>query len=156
MELPPGGPPPELPPLTPYEETAAQYSLTGVSTDRHAVELFREMLDELRAVPCGRVAALPRNLVARVGALVVCEQAPPTAKGHVFLTLEDETGLANAVLRPQVYSRFRQVLQANQMVLVEGVIQREDRVTNLIVRKVFPLQQASLVEVGGSKRPHRR
>jgi error-prone DNA polymerase len=152
----PVGPPPALPALTPYEETAAEYSLTGVSTGSHAVELFRKLLDETGAVTCGRLVALPRNLVVRVGGLVVCEQAPPTARGYVFLTLEDETGLANAVVRPQVYSRFRRTLQTSQIVLVEGVIQRESSVTNLIVRKVSPLNHGTLLETLSSKRPHRR
>jgi len=149
-------PPPDLPEPTLYERTAAEYSLQGISPEHHAVELFRGMLDEVHAVPCGRVARLPRSLVVRVGGLVVCEQAPPTAKGHVFLTLEDETGLANVILRPQVYQRFRRVLQANQIVLIEGAIQRQDRVTSLMGRKVFSLPEAALLIVGSSKRPHRR
>jgi len=142
--------------MTPYEETAAQYSLMGLSTGRHAVELFRDLLEEAGAVTCDAVSTLPRNLVVRMGGLVVCEQAPPTAKGHVFLTLEDETGLANVILRPGVYPRFRQVLQANQIVLVEGLIQRQDGITNLMARKIFPLSQAAVLAAESSKRPHRR
>ena len=128
----------------------------GVSPEHHAVELFRGLLDEVDAVPCGRVTQLPRNLVVRVGGLVVCEQAPPTAKGHVFLTLEDETGLANIILRPHTYQRFRRVLQTNQIVLIEGVLQRQDQVTSLMGRKISSLPEAALLGTGGSKRPHRR
>ncbi|HZK67518.1 MAG TPA: DNA polymerase III subunit alpha, partial [Chloroflexota bacterium] len=149
-------PAPELPAMTPYEETAAQYSLMGLSTGRHAVELFRDLLEEAGAVTCDAVSTLPRNLVVRMGGLVVCEQAPPTAKGHVFLTLEDETGLANVILRPGMYPRFRQVLQANQIVLVEGLIQRQDGITNLMARKISPLSQAAVLAAESSKRPHRR
>ncbi|MCL4370661.1 MAG: hypothetical protein M1380_07105, partial [Chloroflexi bacterium] len=149
-------PPPALPGLTPYEETAAEYSLLGMSPGRHAVELFRDYLEENRVVPCDRLAELPRNLVVRVGGLVVCEQAPPTAKGHVFITLEDETGLANVILRPAVYQRFRKVLQADQMVVIEGVINRQDGITNLMGRKILSLHQEALLAVGRAKRPHRR
>jgi error-prone DNA polymerase len=156
QSLTPASPPPPLPPTTLYEETAAEYSLLGMSPGHHAVELFRGYLEETRAFPCGRLAGLPRNLVARIGGLVVCEQAPPTAKGHVFLTLEDETGLANVILRPQVYKQYRQVLQADQMVVVEGVINRQDGITNLMGRKIFSLHQEALVETGRTKRPHRR
>ncbi|MCL4534934.1 MAG: DNA polymerase III subunit alpha [Bacteroidetes bacterium] len=148
--------PPVLPTLTPYEETAAEYSLLGMSPERHAVELFRDHLEENRAVPCDRLADLPSNLVVRVGGLVVCEQAPPTAKGHVFLTLEDETGLANVILRPMVYQHFRKVLQADQMVVVEGVINRQDGITNLMGRKILSLHQEVLLKDSRIKRPHRR
>ncbi|HEX9016331.1 MAG TPA: hypothetical protein VF960_10105, partial [Chloroflexota bacterium] len=151
----PPSPAPALPPVTPYEETAAEYSLQQVATKRHAVELFRAHLSASRAVPCGRLPELPRNLVVRVGGLVVCEQAPPTAKGHVFLTLEDETGLANVILRPWVYAHFRRVLQADQMVVIEGVINRQDGTTNLMAKKVTSLHQEALV-AGSAKRPHRR
>jgi error-prone DNA polymerase len=149
-------PPPPLPPLTPYEETAAEYSLLGLSPGRHAVELFRDFLEERNAVPCGRLGKLPRNLIVQVGGLVVCEQAPPTAKGHVFLTLEDETGLANVILRPGVYQRFRRVLHTNQIVLVEGLLMQQDSITNLMARKVLSLPEAALLGTGNSKRPHRR
>jgi len=94
--------------------------------------------------------------VVRIGGLVVCEQAPPTAKGHVFLTLEDETGLANVILRPQVYQSYRLVLQTDQMVVVEGVINRQDGITNLMGRKILSLHQQALVAGSGTKRPHRR
>ncbi|MHB1159175.1 MAG: DNA polymerase III subunit alpha [Chloroflexota bacterium] len=149
-------PAPSLPALTLYEETAAEYSLLGMSPGHHAVELFRRFLEEVGAVPCGRVSQLPRNLVVRVGGLVVCEQAPPTAKGHVFLTLEDETGLANVILRPQLYQRFRRVLQTNQIVVIEGLLQRQDRVTSLMGRKVSSLPDTALLAAGDAKRPHRR
>lgn len=107
-------------------------------------------------IPCGRLAKLPQNLVVLVGGLVVTEQAPPTAKGHVFLTLEDETGLANVILRPGVYRRFRGVLQTDQMVLIEGVLKRQDRVTNLMARRIMSLHQEALVAGSCTKRPHRR
>ncbi|MGE5617956.1 MAG: DNA polymerase III subunit alpha [Sphingomonadaceae bacterium] len=149
-------PPPALPALTRYEETAAEYSLLGMSPGRHAVELFRSLLEDVGAVTCDRVGQLPKNLVVRVGGLVVCEQAPPTASGHVFLTLEDETGLANVILRPQVYQRFRRVLQTNQIVVIEGLLQRQDRVTSLMGRKVSSLPETALLATGGAKRPHRR
>jgi len=148
-------PAPDLPALSLFEETAAEYSLLGLSPGHHAVELFRDVLEEAGAVLCDQLGGLPRNLVVKVGGLVVCEQAPPTAKGHVFLTLEDETGLANIVLRPQVYQRFRRVLHTDQMVLVEGLLQREDGVTNLMARKVSSLHQVAL-DAAAAKRPHRR
>ena len=149
-------PPPDLPAPTLYEATAAEYSLLGMSPGHHAVELFRGFLEDIGTVPCGRMAQLPKNLVIRVGGLVVCEQAPPTAKGHVFLTLEDETGLANVILRPQVYQRFRRVLQSNQIVLIEGVLQKQDRVTSLMGRKISSLPETAMTTAGNSKRPHRR
>jgi error-prone DNA polymerase len=149
-------PAPPLPALTPYEETATEYSLLGMSPRRHAVELFRDFLEERNAVPCGRLGKLPRNLIVQVGGLVVCEQAPPTAKGHVFLTLEDETGLANVILRPAVYQRFRRVLHTNQIVLVEGLLMQQDGITNLVARRILSLPEATLLGTGNAKRPHRR
>jgi len=152
----PSAPAPDLPAPSLFETTAAEYSIQGLSPDRHAVELFRGLLEDARAVPCGRMKELPRNLVVRVGGLVVCEQAPPTAKGHVFLTLEDETGLANVILRPQVYQRFRSVLQGSQMLLIEGVLRRDSGITNLMARKVLPITAAATLAAYATKRPHRR
>ena len=69
--------------------------------------------------------------------MVVVRQAPPTAKGHLFVTLEDETGLANLILRPDLYERERATLRRATVLLVQGVVQRDKTATSLLVQRVI-------------------
>jgi error-prone DNA polymerase len=75
----------------------------------------------------------------RIGGLTVCLQMPPTAKGFAFLTLEDEEGLTNVVLRPDVYKAYRQIVRLEPLIMVEGTVQKEEEITNLIARKISSL-----------------
>jgi len=74
-----------------------------------------------------------------VAGLVVVRQRPPSAKGHVFITLEDEEGLINLVVRPAVYERCRDVLRDNPLLLVEGQLSREGGAMNVLVYQAVPL-----------------
>jgi error-prone DNA polymerase len=76
----------------------------------------------------------------QVAGLVVCRQQPGTAKGFVFLVLEDESGLANVVVKPAVYARYRALVRAEPFVIVSGHLQRRDGVTNLIAEAFRPLR----------------
>jgi error-prone DNA polymerase len=74
-----------------------------------------------------------------VAGCVVCRQKPLTAKGHVFITLEDETGLVNAILRPGVYDRFRQTARREPHIVIEGRLQKRDGVINIIAETLEPI-----------------
>jgi error-prone DNA polymerase len=71
---------------------------------------------------------------------VVVHQAPPTAKGHHFITLEDEEGLIDVIVRPQVYSRYRGVLHKARLLLVEGTVQSRNGVTNLLAQRAAAIE----------------
>ena len=75
----------------------------------------------------------------RVAGLIVVRQRPSTAKGILFMSLEDESGLLDLVVKPPVYERLRPVLRGEPLVLVEGVVQRAGRVASLLVADVQPL-----------------
>ena len=75
----------------------------------------------------------------RVAGLVVVRQRPPSAKGHVFLTLEDEEGLINLIVRPGTYERYRSALRNAPLLLVEGCLQREGEASSVLVYEAVPL-----------------
>ena len=77
--------------------------------------------------PRTRLPAMPNNLVCKIGGLVITRQRPGTAKGFVFLTIEDETGLVNVIVRPDVYERYRRTIRAFTVLIVEGMLQKEIR-----------------------------
>src|SRR5581483_8738256 len=94
----------------------------------------RTQLDALRVIPAARLAEMPNNLVCRVGGLVITRQKPGTAKGFVFLTLEDETGLVNVIVRPDVYERYRRTIRSAAMLVIEGKLQKEAGCIDVIAR----------------------
>lgn len=124
-------------PLEPREESAFDLWSTGLTPNRQAVEHFRPQLDAIRVVSADRLAAIPNNAICRVGGLVITRQRPGTAKGFVFLTLEDETGLVNVIVRPDVYEKFRRVIRTSNTLLIEGKIQKEHGVIDVLARAVW-------------------
>jgi len=77
--------------------------------------------------------------LVRVAGLLVVHQSPPTAKRFHFLTLEDEDGMINVIVRPSVYSQYRHVIHGAQLLLAEGRVQREGEVVNILAERVLPL-----------------
>jgi len=86
--------------------------------------------------------SLEDGQAVRVAGLVVCRQAPPTAKGHVFLTIEDETGLFNVIVRPDVYEKQRRLVRSQPLLLVEGLLQKQDDALSLLAQRFHPLSKA--------------
>ena len=132
--------------LTLKAETTFDLWSTGVTTKAQAVAHFRPQLDAHRVIPAQRLAEMPNHLVCRVGGLVITRQRPGTAKGFVFLTLEDETGLVNVIVRPDVYERYRRVIRLSNMLVIEGVLQREQGVTDLLARAAWPFDGEGVVD----------
>jgi error-prone DNA polymerase len=133
--------PVDLPDLDRLGRLLWEYEILGLAPDEHVMSLYR---DKLRA---GGVSS-SRDLVSkrpgekvRVAGQVVVRQRPPTAKGHVFVTLEDEEGLVNLIVRPVVYERYRDVLRNAPLLLVEGVLQPEVQGSVLVYQaaKLFGL-----------------
>jgi error-prone DNA polymerase len=135
---------PALPPITESERIGDAYAVVGLDGRRQVVELFRGALDRLGAVSNSALADRRPGQV-RLGGLVVTRQHPMTARGTVFLALEDETGMVNVTLWPDIWMQFRGVVRRNALLLVDGHLQREGNVVNVIAREV-----KSLVEVAGT------
>ena len=87
------------------------------------------------------VMSLFADTRVRTAGYVVCRQAPRTAKGHVFLTLEDEEGLVNVILRPRVYQKYRYVARREPLIVVEGMLQKKDGIVNIVAERLSPLRQ---------------
>jgi len=142
---------PTLPALTESERIGDAYAVLGLDGRRQVVELFRPALDRLGAVRNGDLAARRPGPV-RLGGLVVTRQHPMTARGTVFLALEDETGMVNVTLWPTAWERLRGVVRRHALLLVDGDLQREADVVNVVAREVRPLVEAAN-EFGGPVGP---
>jgi DNA polymerase III alpha subunit len=142
---------PPLPEITESERIGDAYAVLGVDARRQVVGLFRPALDRLGAMTNAALADRRPGQV-RVGGLVVTRQHPMTAKGTVFLALEDETGMVNVTLWPTVWERLRGVVRRHALLLVDGDLQREGHVVNLIAREVRPLPEVA-ADAGGPDRP---
>ena len=142
---------PALPPLTESERIGDAYAVIGLDARRQVVELFRGALDRLGAVTNGALSDRRPGPV-RIGGLVVTRQHPMTAKGTVFLALEDETGMVNVTLWPDTWARLRSVVRRHALLLVDGELQREGSVVNVVAHHVQALPEVAAA-AGGPDRP---
>ena len=128
--------PAELPDLTEREAMTWDYELLGLSPGDHPMRLLRPRFEAEGVLCADQLAAQPPGKLVRAAGLVIVRQAPPTAKGHLFITLEDETGLINLVIRPDLYARERAVLHRSPVLRVQGIVQREGKTVSLLVQQV--------------------
>ncbi len=133
---------PTLPGLTESERIGDAYAVVGLDARRQVVSLYRPALERLGAVP-NAVLDERKPGPVRLGGLVVTRQHPMTAKGTVFLALEDETGMVNVTLWPDTWARLRGVVRRHALLLVDGDLQRESSVVNVVARDIRPLVEAA-------------
>ena len=150
LRLPPTEAPP-LPELTESERIGDAYAVIGLDARRQVVTLFRPALDRLGAVTNASLSER-RSGPIRIGGLVVTRQHPMTAKGTVFLALEDETGMVNVTLWPDTWARLRSVVRRHALLLVDGDLQREGDVVNVVARQIRPLPEVA-APAGGPDQP---
>ena len=143
----PATPVPQLPAITETERLGDAYAVVGMDARRQVVGLFREALVKLGAQPSSALAVRPPGRI-RLGGLVVTRQHPMTARGTVFLALEDETGMVNVTLWPDRWMRFRGVVRRHALLLVDGQLQREGNVVNVVADDVRSLVEEAR-RVGG-------
>ncbi len=122
---------PELPTPAEGEDIVADYASLGLTLGRHPLALIRDRLARLQAGTAADFAGLDHDQPARVAGIVTMRQRPGTAKGVMFLTLEDETGQVNVIVWPQLVTRFRRQALAARLLLVSGVMQRSGEVRHL-------------------------
>ncbi len=121
-------PPVALPPLRPTEQLLLDYGTKGLSVGDHPLRHLRAALSRRGVVRAVELPTLERGAVVAVAGLVTCRQQPHTAKGVVFITLEDETGLVNLVLYRAVHERFRSVARHATLLFARGELERDERV----------------------------
>jgi error-prone DNA polymerase len=122
--------------MTEAERIVADYAGSGLTIGRHPMALRREELAMRGVVRASDLRTLRPGRRVRVAGMVITRQRPGTAKGFVFLTLEDETGVANIIVRPDLFVRDRLVIVEEQFLVVDGVLQNEDGVTSVRAEQV--------------------
>jgi error-prone DNA polymerase len=124
-----------LPALPELRHVVQDYGAIGLSLRPHPVHFLRPFLDSRRAIKAAELAdekRFPSGRGVTVGGLCLVRQRPGTSKGIVFMTIEDETGVANLVVRPQVYDRFRAVVRGAGSLLVRGRVDRAGEVVHVV------------------------
>jgi error-prone DNA polymerase len=130
-------------PLGEAEQVAEDYRTTGLSLSQHPLALMRPFLDRRRVLTAARLQEAPARARVRIAGLVICRQRPPTAKGVAFLSLEDETGISNLVVPPEIFERDRGVLLASAFLYAEGRVERTSNVVNVQVFRATTLRLPS-------------
>lgn len=130
---------PQLPGMTELETVGADLWATGISIGKHPTEFVREELTRQGVVCAADLRVLPDRSVVEVAGVVTHRQQPATAKGTVFLNLEDETGLVNVICTKGVWSRFRIVARSSPALRVRGVLERHQGVINLVAGRITRL-----------------
>jgi error-prone DNA polymerase len=134
---------PVLPDLAPLEEVAADMWATGLTVGTGAVELARPRLDALGVIPAGRLPGAETDGRVLVGGVVTHRQHPESAKGTVFLNLEDETGMVNVICSPGAWLRWRDSARRSPALLVRGRLERVDGVVSVVAEKISRLDLGS-------------
>ena len=126
-------------PLMPLpEQVVADYQTIRLSLKGHPMEFLRAMFSREGVVACEAVAHRNQNRRVRCAGVVLVRQRPGSAKGVVFMTLEDETGIANIVVWPKVMEQFRKEVMGARLILIEGYIQSSpEQVTHLVAQRLF-------------------
>ena len=127
-----------------------EYDEMGFTTTCHPVQLARENLCARGVFSTSTLLQFENGTKVKVAGEAVVKQKPPTAKGIVFLSLEDEEGIVNTVLMPQIFKKYRRLVLDKTFLLVEGTIERRYGAINVMVDKVLPLE---IIEV--KRRPRR-
>ncbi len=142
---------PDLPPPTELERLGDAYAILSLDARRQVIELFRPALDSLGVLTAGALADAKPGRV-RIGGLVVTRQHPMTARGTVFLALEDETGMVNVTMWPDTWARYRRTVRRHALLYVEGRLERASDVVNVIADRVESLAEVAR-PAGGPTQP---
>jgi len=130
-----------LPSMALSEHVVEDYVATGLSLKEHPVTFFRDRLKALGAISNAdhRKENLPQNLHITVAGLVLMRQMPGPAKGIVFMTIEDETDIANVIVWPQIFAKNRRIVMTARFLAVRGRLQREGLVVHVIAESFIDL-----------------
>ena len=126
--------------MTDEERLVADFRGTGMTIGPHPMAYHRAHMDELGVHQAIRLRQFPSGHKVRIAGGVIARQRPGTAKGFVFLSLEDETGVSNAIVTPDLFQQNRLLLSAEQFLLIEGTLQNQDGVISVKASAVSPIQ----------------
>jgi len=134
--------------LSPWEKTGLDYVVLGLTTGPHITTYYREIWQSLGVVASKDLDDLEDGQRVRVAGLVIVRQEPSTAKGHIFISLEDEFGHINVIVRPQVVKRYHKIVRREPFPIIEGRVVVDGRVRNVLAERflnqvrVAPLAQS--------------
>ena len=128
-----------LPAMTPGRVVVEDYASVGLTLRAHPVSFLRAELEASRHVRCEELAGFPDGRKMLVAGIVLVRQKPGSAKGVMFITLEDETGIANIVVWPTLFERRRALVLSAGMMGVRGRVQSESGVTHVIAEELFDM-----------------
>jgi len=131
--------PSPLQPMNHEERLVADFHGTGLTVGPHPVAYRREWLTAMGIRRASELRDLPSGKRLRIGGCVITRQRPGTAKGFVFISLEDETGVANAIITPDLFHRNRLLLASERFLAIEGILQNQDNVISVRAERVQPL-----------------
>jgi error-prone DNA polymerase len=139
-ELPESDLPSPLQPMNFEERLVADFHGTGMTTGPHPMAYRREEMQAMGVRRAIELSSAPNGKRLRVAGNVIARQRPGTAKGFVFLSLEDETGVANAIVHPDLFQKNRIALISEKFLMVEGILQNQDNVISVKAERVTPLR----------------
>jgi error-prone DNA polymerase len=128
-----------LRPMNVNERLVADSSGTGMTIGRHPMAHRREEMERLNVVPASALSLIANGRMVRVAGNVIVRQRPGTAKGILFLSLEDETGISNVIVMPDIFEEQRMNILGNAWLLTEGKMQNVDGVMHVRATKIIPL-----------------
>jgi error-prone DNA polymerase len=135
-----------LAPMTPEERFVADFHGTGLTVGPHPMAYRRADLRRAHVLSAKELTQVPNGSYVRTAGCVIARQRPGTAKGFVFLSLEDETGIGNAIISPDLLEQDRIVILSEKFLLLEGMLQNQDGVISVRVERVAPMREAYTVE----------
>src|SRR6202165_5741398 len=131
---------PPLPHIDAFDANQLEYRISDLSTGHHLIHFCRDRLKAMGALESSKLPAIGNNKHVRVAGLVITRQAPSTAKKIRFFTLEDEFGQVNVTIKPDVYERYRQVANRQPILVIDGVMQRQDGVHSVLPSHIQALE----------------
>jgi error-prone DNA polymerase len=138
-KLPEPDTPSPLEPMNHEERLVADFNGTGLTVGPHPVAYRRAWLNAMGIRRASELRDLPSGKRVRIGGCVIVRQRPGTAKGFVFVSLEDETGVANAIITPDLFHQNRLLLASEKFLAIEGILQNQDNVISVKAERVMPL-----------------
>ena len=128
-----------LPTMPLGQEVMIDYATVGLSLKQHPVALVREELRKRKVISSEQLAQARDGQWVKVAGLVLIRQRPGTASGIVFETLEDETGIVNLIVKPDIYDRYRPAARHAGLLQADGYVQRSGQVIHVIAKRLFDL-----------------
>jgi len=131
-------------PMTIEERLVADFGGTGLTMGPHLMAYHREDMNKADVIPAGKLRTMPDGIYTRIAGVVIARQRPGTASGFVFLSLEDETGISNAIINPHLYERNRVAVTRGKILRIDGALQNQDGVVSVKASAVSVLKLSEI------------